>query len=405
MALNSYIKYQLSLAKIIGDKEALFIDSLKYWREHPNVGKLYQGKKWIYNTAEEWANQLNICSRHVRRIVAKLVKLGILLVEKLNFNKFKRTNYYTIDDNKLQEVLTPQEGKKCPNALGSQSLIYNTENTNTSYKIIRGNKDLSKIQDTFINDNKDYSNTNDVSTDREDVSGKYLSKVEKRIDHFMDEKDKLEAYKMLEIITDKLDPPLKINSELTMNILSRRLQAHFGTGREALTAFKDYCTCYAHNELLMGKKALKDGTYFKTNIGTILSNKFINDYLEKRGFFRFTNLQYSPVERRAPGAEDQERREQNSWFYDDKPAREKVMAPPEYVSPPASPEMEAMFERLGKTLGMAVKPAVMAPTAPSPSYPRPTLPKAEGPSGGLKSLLRAQKDYRPPNRREEGEIS
>lgn len=41
----------------------------------------------------------------IERAVAKLKKLGVLLVEKRSLNKSDRTNFYTINYQKLAEIL------------------------------------------------------------------------------------------------------------------------------------------------------------------------------------------------------------------------------------------------------------------------------------------------------------
>lgn len=93
-----------SLALKLGTNEAIFLQQLHYW-----LGKTqnhHNGIKWAYNTIQQWADQLKIMSvATVERAVAKLKKLGVLLVEKLNPNKSDRTNFYSINYKKLAQVL------------------------------------------------------------------------------------------------------------------------------------------------------------------------------------------------------------------------------------------------------------------------------------------------------------
>lgn len=93
-----------SLALKLGTNEAIFLQQLHYW-----LGKTdstHNGIKWAYNTIQQWADQLKIMSvATIERAVAKLKKLGVLLVEKLDPNKSVRTNFYTINYNKLAEIL------------------------------------------------------------------------------------------------------------------------------------------------------------------------------------------------------------------------------------------------------------------------------------------------------------
>lgn len=93
-----------SLALKLGTNEAIFLQQLHYW-----LGKTdntYNGIKWAYNTIQQWADQLKIMSvATIERAVAKLKKLGVLLVEKLNPNKSDRTNFYSINYKKLAEII------------------------------------------------------------------------------------------------------------------------------------------------------------------------------------------------------------------------------------------------------------------------------------------------------------
>lgn len=93
-----------SLALKLGTNEAIFLQQLHYWLGKTN--NTHNGIKWAYNTIQQWADQLKIMSvATIERAVAKLKKLGILLVEKLNPNKSDRTNFYSINYKKLVEVI------------------------------------------------------------------------------------------------------------------------------------------------------------------------------------------------------------------------------------------------------------------------------------------------------------
>ncbi|MGL5720261.1 MAG: DnaA N-terminal domain-containing protein [Alphaproteobacteria bacterium] len=94
------------LAALFGRSAAIFVKQLEFWISSPKgYGVVYQEKRWIFNSLEEWADQL-CCSRAtVARNVSTLLKQGLLEVEKLSKNKTRRTNYYTLNYAKLQEAL------------------------------------------------------------------------------------------------------------------------------------------------------------------------------------------------------------------------------------------------------------------------------------------------------------
>ena len=99
---DSVLLSQPVLIKQFGRAGAHFLSQLHYWLTKDEfTASHHQGRKWIYNTAEEWAEQLQLSARHVRRLISEFVHLGIVKVEKLHKIKSNRTNYYSIDYERL----------------------------------------------------------------------------------------------------------------------------------------------------------------------------------------------------------------------------------------------------------------------------------------------------------------
>ncbi len=99
-----------SLAKAVGLNEAIFLQQLHYWTQGKS-GKARDGRLWVYNTYEEWAEQLPFWSiRTIRRIVGELEQRG-LVVSTSNYNsqKMDRTKWYSLNYAKL-ELLTESAG-------------------------------------------------------------------------------------------------------------------------------------------------------------------------------------------------------------------------------------------------------------------------------------------------------
>ncbi len=118
---DSVMLLQPMLVKNFGRSGALLLSQLHYWlTKKDSIGCHYQGNHWIYNTAEEWAEQLQLSVRHVRRLVAEFVNLGILRVEKLHKLKSVRTNYYSIDYDQLNNcICTLKDKNSCKTVLDS----------------------------------------------------------------------------------------------------------------------------------------------------------------------------------------------------------------------------------------------------------------------------------------------
>ena len=91
-----------SLATKIGLNEAIIIQQVHYWL---NIStKVHEGRKWTYNTYQEWQKQFPFWSeRTIRRAIKNLEENGYLLVGNFNKLSFDKTKWYTIDYVKLNE--------------------------------------------------------------------------------------------------------------------------------------------------------------------------------------------------------------------------------------------------------------------------------------------------------------
>jgi hypothetical protein len=97
-----------SLAICVGDREAMFLQQLQFWLNNKKIGKEIDGRKWIFNTTEEWLrDNFPFWTRdRLARIITNLVEDGIVLRRSdLNQRVADRTWWYTINYNKLNEVV------------------------------------------------------------------------------------------------------------------------------------------------------------------------------------------------------------------------------------------------------------------------------------------------------------
>ncbi len=92
-----------SLAVVFGVPEALFLQQLHYWLNTSKISR--DGKKWTYNTVEEWNEQLPFYSKStLERLLASLKKLGVIEMAQLAEHRSNRVNYYTINYALLDEI-------------------------------------------------------------------------------------------------------------------------------------------------------------------------------------------------------------------------------------------------------------------------------------------------------------
>ncbi|KYC82614.1 hypothetical protein [Bacillus licheniformis] len=92
-----------SLAKEIGLNEAIVLQQVHYWLK--SSGKKRDGRKWIYNTYDEWLEQFPFWSKNTLiRTVEKLEKSGILITGNYNKAKYDKTKWYSIDYDRLPKM-------------------------------------------------------------------------------------------------------------------------------------------------------------------------------------------------------------------------------------------------------------------------------------------------------------
>lgn len=107
-----------SLAAQIGLNEALVLQQLHYWLKKSKHE--HDGRKWVYNTLGEWQTQFPFWSEDVlQRTMKSLVGQGLAVVHKFSKSNWDRTNWYSIDyerlevyENKSVEILARCEEKR-----------------------------------------------------------------------------------------------------------------------------------------------------------------------------------------------------------------------------------------------------------------------------------------------------
>ena len=151
-----YITCNRKVKRILGTTAASFIDKLSYWMGKENIGRIHDGKHWIFNKAEDWAAQIDCSKRKFWRVVRTLKELGIILVKKLSPYKSNHTNYYTLDEERLQQVIEEHSSPMEPPTTfddkstmivpnGTKVIKTNTTNKNKSNKSNKSERISKKI--------------------------------------------------------------------------------------------------------------------------------------------------------------------------------------------------------------------------------------------------------------------
>jgi len=88
---------QERLVKVFGLDKAVFLQKLHYWL-NTESGVVIERRRWVYNTLEQWRNQMPWWSlMTIRRMVKDLEKSKVLVTCKINVEKGDHTKWYTID--------------------------------------------------------------------------------------------------------------------------------------------------------------------------------------------------------------------------------------------------------------------------------------------------------------------
>ncbi|UZV40779.1 hypothetical protein 12Stean4476_00017 [Erwinia phage Stean] len=97
------------LAARIGLNEAIVLQQLNYWLTETESGIEHDGRRWVYNTHDQWANQFPFWSVDtVKRALTTLTRKGIVITEKLQKSQRNHTNFYSIE---FEHPALLEEGK------------------------------------------------------------------------------------------------------------------------------------------------------------------------------------------------------------------------------------------------------------------------------------------------------
>ena len=160
-----------SLAAAIGLNEAIVLQQVHYWVSNPKVGVVKDGRRWAWNKIAEWQEQFPFWSeRTIRRVVKSARDMGCLLVEKHNDKQYDQTNYYSVDYDRLKQLISSGEKAKslkihnrsiCPVQEGQ---VVRVEGDNVASSLTDTTADTS----TDITSNSKESNTSCVTSAKAD---------------------------------------------------------------------------------------------------------------------------------------------------------------------------------------------------------------------------------------------
>ena len=99
--------------KILTEPQYKFLKQLAYWSlNSKDYGLKKDGKTWIYNTHQQWAEQIGYGVTTVRESIAVLEGLGFISSDFLNPNKRRRVKYYSINFKAIENYFEKLAQKK-----------------------------------------------------------------------------------------------------------------------------------------------------------------------------------------------------------------------------------------------------------------------------------------------------
>ena len=109
------------IATILGLNESIIVQQIHYWlciNEKANRNYV-NNKYWTYNSLSEWHQQLPFISEStIKRALASLETMKVIISGQHSVDKFDKTKWYTIDYEKLDSVLngsvTDRSGQNDP---------------------------------------------------------------------------------------------------------------------------------------------------------------------------------------------------------------------------------------------------------------------------------------------------
>ena len=146
-----------TLAVGIGLNEAILLQKIHGWLQC--TPKEHVGRNWIYNSYKSWHEQLPFMSEiTIKRAVKNLIDKKIIITENFNKNSFDKTLWYSIDYEKLNEIVEISDSiKMIPSRVSDcdyREYQNDTTNTNNNYNKNNNNKKRENIEKLYFENNK-----------------------------------------------------------------------------------------------------------------------------------------------------------------------------------------------------------------------------------------------------------
>lgn len=134
-----------SLAILIGLNEAIVLQQLHYLL--PMAQTVHDGKKWVYNSFEDWQGQhfpfFSVDT--VKRAFNSLRQKGLILCEKLQKQQRNQTNFYTINYDELNKLCSNNANSQLQNSVKNKQKTQGKMHQSISANCIDGQGQIASM--------------------------------------------------------------------------------------------------------------------------------------------------------------------------------------------------------------------------------------------------------------------
>lgn len=220
------------IAKQFGRSAALLLQQVHFWISSPKkYGTTENGKRWIYNSYEEWQKQISIISvSTIRRCFKTLEESNVILTKKFHEKKGDQTKSYTINYDFLEDIIR----KNASNMESCRDFKVSEMNTST----VQNEQFLYRYTET----------TSETNTHADDFS----QNVEKKESATSGVKDQELVQKMIDVWNELVEEGREV-IQLTSRRAAFLKKALSDKFHNSLDEWKSYCRSVASSSFLMGK--------------------------------------------------------------------------------------------------------------------------------------------------------
>lgn len=91
------IRYYPWLAQRTSVNAAIIAQQIYYWQCREGGGRIHEGRRWVYNTYQQWADETGLSPQQVKDAIALLENIGALRSEQLDKSNYNRTKFYRLE--------------------------------------------------------------------------------------------------------------------------------------------------------------------------------------------------------------------------------------------------------------------------------------------------------------------